>query len=193
MYINEYNNNNAWSSFSFRTTTDSSSVCNMFLWSASSQLKRRTDDKSYNSIQLFFCIMLLPYLLGWARDDGSSIAVWPRPRKGGRSMTTKKTEPTELNVFWKQKGRFRAAALKTLVIDHCETGASMQVGLVSRSCPHPPPKKKNSAPVTPTTTPWLATTYSSPYQVPTYSQLPSFTLLLVVTALLATYLPQYLW
>lgn len=166
------------------------------------KLKRRTDDDSLQTASVVLLHYASSVFVGWARDDGSSIAVWPRDQEGGGGRTTtKKTEPTKLNVFGNRRAAsFRAAALKTLVIDYCETGASMQVGLVSRSSPptprptppHPPKKLRTRDPL-PTAFPRLATTYSLPYQVPTYSQLPSLTLLLVVTTLLATYLPEYLW
>jgi hypothetical protein len=70
--------------------------------------------------------------VGWARDDGSSIAVWPRPRGGEEEEhDNEENRAYKIECIGKQKGRFRAAALKTLVIDHCETGASMQAGRFS--------------------------------------------------------------
>jgi hypothetical protein len=97
----------------------------------------------YNSIISCSLHYASSVFVGWARDDGSSIAVWPRPRTG-EEHDNEGNRAYEIECIWKQKGRFRAAALKTLVIDHCETGASMQVGLVSRSCPPPPARKKKT-------------------------------------------------
>jgi hypothetical protein len=126
-----------WTSFSFRTTTNSSSICNMFLWFASSQLKRRTDD-SLQQHQLLFALCF--FRIGglgprWRLLD-SCLA---ETKRGGEEHDNEENRAYKIECIWKENGRFRAAALKALVIDHCDTGASMQVGLVSRSCPPLPP------------------------------------------------------